>query len=222
MPLACVRRPERGALLRPAAGFARLVLCLLFALCACRIALAAPVDLQALDRDGKPLPGTVFFLESASAKAASKPLGGIEIEQAGMRFNQRVTVVPVGSAVAFPNRDTVRHHVYSFSPVKTFELKLYVGKPGNPVVFDKPGIAVLGCNIHDTMAAWVVIVETPHYGQTPANGRLRLADVPPGNYRLRAWHPDLPPGAPALDQALVVAPQGGLASVRLPLQGQPG
>ncbi|MBK9361630.1 MAG: hypothetical protein IPM99_11090 [Rubrivivax sp.] len=61
------------------------------------------------------------------------------------------------------------------------------------MVFDQPGIAVLGCNIHDTMAAWVVIVETPHHGQTAANGRLRLDDVPPGSYRLRAWHADLPP-----------------------------
>lgn len=180
---------------------------------------AATVDVEVLGRDGKALPEAVVFLESAAAKAASRPMAGVEIEQAERRFTNRVTVVPVGSPVSFPNRDKVRHHVYSFSPVKTFELKLYIGTPANPVVFDRAGIAVLGCNIHDTMAAWVVIVETPYHGQTGANGRLRLPDVPPGSYRLRSWHPELPTGAPALDQALVVGAQGSQVSLRLPVSG---
>ena len=179
---------------------------------------AAPVDIEALGRDGKPLAETVVFLESSAARAAAKPAVGVEIEQADKRFTQQVTVVTAGSAVHFPNRDKVRHHVYSFSPVKAFELKLYIGTPANPVVFDKTGIAVLGCNIHDTMAAWVVVVDTPYYGQTAGNGRLRLADVPAGTYRLRSWHPDLPVGAPALDQALVVGPLGVTVTVRLPVQ----
>lgn len=182
-------------------------------------AAAATLEVEVLDRDGKPLPEAVVFLESAAARSASRPLPGVEIEQAGKRFTQAVTVVTVGTAVSFPNRDTVRHHVYSFSPAKTFELKLYIGTPASPVVFDKPGIAVLGCNIHDAMAAWVVIVETPHHGLTAANGRIRLADVPPGSYRLRAWHTALPPGAPALDQALQLPAQGAQAQLRLPVQG---
>lgn len=180
---------------------------------------AATVEVEVLGRDGKPVPEAVVFLESAAARAASRPLQGVEIEQADKRFTQRVTVVPVGTAVSFPNRDKVRHHVYSFSPAKSFELKLYIGTPANPVVFDKPGIAVLGCNIHDTMAAWVVVVETPYHGQTAANGRVRLADVPPGSYRLRAWHADLPVGAPALEQALQLPAPGAQAQVRLPVQG---
>lgn len=183
-------------------------------------AAAATVDIEVLGREGKPLPEAVVFLESAAAKAASRPMAGVEIEQVDKRFTQRVTVVSVGTAVNFPNRDKVRHHVYSFSPVKTFELKLYIGTPASPVVFDKPGIGVLGCNIHDTMAAWVVIVETPHHALTPASGRVRLADVPPGSYRLRSWHPDLPVGAPAFDQALVVGPQAGNATLRLPVAAQ--
>ncbi|MBK9360375.1 MAG: methylamine utilization protein [Rubrivivax sp.] len=186
------------------------------------VAGAAALDVEVLGRDGKPLAGAVVFLESPSARAASRPLRGVAVEQAGKRFTQAVTVVTVGTAVSFPNRDTVRHHVYSFSPAKTFELKLYIGTPAHPVVFDQPGIAVLGCNIHDTMAAWVVIVETPHHGQTAANGRLRLADVPPGSYRLRAWHADLPPGAPALEQALQLPAQGAQAQLRLAVQGVEG
>ena len=173
------------------------------ALC-CAGASAAPLEVRVTDGAGKPLPGAVVFLESPEARAAVKPALGVEIAQAGRQFVPQVTVVPVGSAVAFPNRDTVRHHVYSFSPVKKFEIKLYVGTPESPVVFDKPGVAVLGCNIHDRMVAWVVIVETPYAGQTGADGQLSLAHVPAGSYRLRAWHPGLPVGAPASDQALVM------------------
>lgn len=185
-------------------------------------AAAATVEVRALGSDGQPLPETVVFLESAEARAAARPLQGAEIVQVERRFVPRVSVVTAGTAVSFPNRDTVRHHVYSFSAIKPFDLKLYAGTPANPVAFDKPGIAVLGCNIHDTMAAWVVIVETPHHGQTAANGHLRLADVPPGSYRLRAWHADLPSGAPALEQALQLPAQGAQAQLRLAVQGVEG
>ena len=135
--------------------------------------------------------------------------------QAGRQFQPQVSLVTAGTPVNFPNRDTVRHHVYSFSPAKKFEIKLYVGTPTAPVVFDTPGIAVLGCNIHDTMAAWVVVVETPHSGLTGADGRVTLANVPAGSYRLRSWHPGLPPGAPAQDQPLTV---GAAASPALLLK----
>ncbi len=178
---------------------------------------AAVVDIQALGSDGKPLADTVVFLESREAKAAARPMTGVEIEQDKRRFTRRVSVVTVGSEVIFPNRDTVRHHVYSFSPTKTFELKLYAGKPANPVLFDKAGIAVLGCNIHDNMVAWVVVVETPHHAVADADGKLHLDNVPPGTYRLRSWHPGLPPGAPAADEALVVAASGTTARLKLPL-----
>ena len=182
---------------------------------AARAAVAAPLEVRVTDGSGKPLSGAVVFLESPEAKAASKPAQGIEIAQIGRQFTPQVTVVPVGSAVSFPNRDTVRHHVYSFSPIKKFEIKLYVGTPESPVVFDRPGIAVLGCNIHDRMVAWVVVVETPYAGQTGVDGRLSLPNVPAGNYRLRAWHPSQPVGASASDQALAMgaAPQQAAATL---------
>jgi plastocyanin len=176
-------------------------------------ALAAVVDVQVTDTAGKPLPGAAVFLESKEARAASKPLAGVDVVQANRQFQPVVSVVTVGTPVSFPNRDTVRHHVYSFSPVKKFEIKLYVGTPTAPVVFDAPGIAALGCNIHDTMAAWVVVVDTPYNGLSGADGKLSLAAVPAGSYRLRAWHPGLPPGAPALDQPLQVPASGNLPVV---------
>ena len=182
---------------------------------ACQAATAATVQVQVNDGSGKPLADAVVFLESREARQAVRPATGTEIAQANKQFDPRVLVVPVGTSVSFPNRDTVRHHVYSFSPAKTFELKLYTGTAASPVVFDKTGIAVLGCNIHDNMAAWVVIVDTPYYGRTVQAGTVALASVPPGTYRMRVWHPGLPPGAPATDQALVVGAADVSAAVRL-------
>lgn len=179
-------------------------------------ATAATAQIEVETEAGKPLAGAVVFLESREARAAAKPAQGVEIAQVARQFSPQVTVVPIGTSVQFPNRDTVRHHVYSFSPTKNFELKLYAGKDANPVLFDKPGIAVLGCNIHDNMAAWVVVVETPYYGQSGANGRATLDNVPAGNYRLRVWHAGLPVGAPAQDLPLALAATGSMLTVRLP------
>jgi plastocyanin len=179
-------------------------------------AFASTVQVQVLDGSGKALPDAVVFLESREARVLVKPMQGAEMAQVNKQFDPRVLVVPVGTAVAFPNRDTVRHHVYSFSPAKTFELKLYAGVAANPVVFDRIGIAVLGCNIHDNMTAWVVVVDTPYFGRSPKSGLVALADVPAGTYRLRVWHPSLAVGAPATDQELIVGLADSLTTYRLP------
>ncbi len=176
---------------------------------------AATVQVQVQDGAGKPLAGAAVFLESREARLLARPVPGAEIAQVGKQFDPRVLVVPVGTSVTFPNRDTVRHHVYSFSPAKTFELKLYTGTAANPVVFDKPGIAVLGCNIHDNMTAWVLVVETPYYASSTLAGTATLGNVPAGNYRLRVWHPGLPVGAPATEQALVVGATDSGTTFRL-------
>lgn len=179
-------------------------------------AAAATLQVEVQGNGNKPLADAVVYLESREARAAAKPASA-EIAQVSRQFQPRVTILPVGTSVQFPNRDTVRHHVYSFSPAKTFELKLYIGTEAKPVVFDKPGVAVLGCNIHDNMAAWVVVVETPYYGTSGANGKVTLDNVPPGSYRLRFWHPGLPPDSQPQDQALTLAASGGSVAVRLPV-----
>jgi plastocyanin len=196
--------PEAARALRRAAATA--VAALLFGPAA-----AAPLEVWVTDAAGRPVVDAVVFVESATAKAVARPLPGVEVGQVSRSFVPAVSVVTVGTAVDFPNRDTVRHHVYSFSPAKRFELKLYVGKPEAPVVFDRPGIAVLGCNVHDQMAAWVVIVETPWFARSDAQGRVRLADVPAGRHQLRTWHADFAVGAPALSQPIEV----GSAPMRL-------
>lgn len=184
-------------------------------LCMAVSAMAANVSVQVTDGSGKPLADAVVFLESPAAKAAARPATGAEIAQSARQFAPSVTVVPVGSSVHFPNRDTVRHHVYSFSPTKTFELKLYTGTPANPVLFDKAGVVVLGCNIHDHMIAWVLVVETPYYGKTNDQGLLTLNNVAAGAYRLRSWHSTMAPGSVPQNQAVSVAAADATVAVVL-------
>ena len=171
---------------------------------ACGGAAAASVGVFVSDAAGRPLADAVVLLEPAGARLPVVPMSGVRISQQKRQFAPQVSVVTVGTPVSFPNDDTVRHHVYSFSAVKTFELKLYAGVPNAPVVFDKPGIAVLGCNIHDQMVAWVVVVDTPLYARSAASGKARIEGVPPGNYQLRVWHSALAEGAPPTSSPLAV------------------
>jgi plastocyanin len=166
---------------------------------------AAGVTVLVTDEAGQPLADAVLMLEPASGKLPVKPMAPVDIGQNKRQFNPQLTVVTVGTPVNFPNFDSVRHHVYSFSPIKTFELKLYAGVPGKPVVFDKPGEAVLGCNIHDRMAAWVVVVDTPYHARSSATGVAQIDGVAEGSYRLRAWHAGVPAGKALAPQALSVA-----------------
>jgi plastocyanin len=190
--------------------------CLLLVLPASALVHAAGVSVQVNDTAGQPLADAVVLLDPAAGKLPVKPMPQVEISQARRQFVPRVTVVTVGTPVNFPNFDTVRHHVYSFSPVKTFELKLYAGVPSMPVVFDKPGAAALGCNIHDRMAAWVVVVDTPFHARTDASGRVQIDGVPAGSYRLRAWHAGVPEGQEPAPQALTVAGGDTRAQLTLP------
>ena len=172
---------------------------------ACGGAAAASVGVFVSDAAGRPLPDAVVMLEPAGARLPVAPMAGVRISQHKRQFAPQVSVVTVGTPVSFPNDDTVRHHVYSFSAVKTFELKLYAGVPNAPVVFDKPGIAVLGCNIHDQMIAWVVVVDTPLFARSAASGKARIEGVPAGSYQLRVWHPSMPEATPPTSNAVAVA-----------------
>ncbi len=169
---------------------------------------AAALNVNFVDAAGKPLLDAVALLEPASGRAGVKPMADVEISQARRQFQPRVTLITTGTRATFPNFDTVRHHVYSFSPIKTFELKLYAGVPGVPIVFDKPGVAVLGCNIHDKMAAWVVVADTPWSARSAANGRARIEAVPAGQYLLKVWHPGLAPNSGPAALAITLGAPG--------------
>lgn len=170
--------------------FARLASLAVLSLAA-TAAQAASVNVLLTDAAGNPLADAVVMLEPVGARLPVKPLAGAQIVQHDQQFDPAVTVVTTGTAVLFPNQDTVKHHVYSYSPAKSFQIKLYAGVPHTPIVFDKPGVAVLGCNIHDSMIAWVVVTDTPLWARSGADGRAKVADVPPGGYQMHVWHASL-------------------------------
>jgi plastocyanin len=190
-------------------------------LCAAGVARAANVDVVVTDAAGNALADAVVMLEPIGARLPVKPMQGVQIAQRDRQFSPSVSVVTAGTAVLFPNLDTVRHHVYSFSPTKTFQIKLYAGVPHTPIVFDKPGIAVLGCNIHDGMIAWVVVTDTPLWARSGAGGHARVADVAPGSYQMHVWHSSLAETAPPMLVPLLVAAGDVDQHVKLGAGGTP-
>lgn len=180
-------------------------------LCASTVA-AAPVELQLVGVDARPLAGTVVTLRSTDAARPVAPPAPAKIDQVNLQFTPAVLVVPVGSPITFPNTDSVSHQVYSFSAAKRFQLPLYRGKPYPPVVFDREGVVTLGCNIHDQMRAYVYVVEAQHFGRTNAQGAWNAADVEPGDYQVTVWHPLSRQQKPVLEQRVTVA-GGGTRSV---------
>ena len=105
-------------------------------------------------------------------------------------FKPFVLPVTVGTEVTFPNMDEFRHQVYSFSKPKRFELRLYGKDTTNTILFDKPGVVALGCNIHDNMLAYVYVSEHPVVGKTNDGGEVVFTDLPAGGYEVHVWHPD--------------------------------
>jgi len=180
-------------------------------------ALAAVACLGALDASGAgfearvhspagaPVEDVAVVLEPVSGRVP-QPKAQARIEQRDREFVPYLSIVQKGAAVHFPNRDKLKHHVYSFSPAKTFEIKLYAGQPAQPVVFDKAGEVALGCNIHDWMEAHVLVVDSPWFGKTGADGIARIARVPAGSYRLRVWHPRQKAAAATQDVVIGATP----------------
>ena len=127
-------------------------------------ALAAKLSANVHAGDGKPLPNAVVVAVPEDGRLP--PVGKtVEVvDQIDKEFVPYVKPVRVGSYVQFPNKDNIRHHVYSFSPPKKFELPLYSGTPTEPLLFDKVGVVKLGCNIHDWMLGYVYVAETPYFG----------------------------------------------------------
>jgi plastocyanin len=170
---------------------------------------AATVNIDVRGSDGKPLAGAVVMVDTARKPAAPIKFDyAYEMAQRNIAFVPHVLIVPVGSSVAFPNRDKVRHHVYSFSRAKKFDLKLYGKDETRAVVFDKAGVVALGCNIHDAMSGFVIAVDTPFAVQTDANGHATISGVPLGGASIRVWHPTIRAADNMLTQSATVSAAG--------------
>lgn len=170
----------------------RLVLLLAMLAPAPALAQASSIRVTVTDADAQAVQDAVVVAVPVDPSIAAGAHPRAEsLEQIDKEFVPRVKPVFVGSTVAFPNRDTVRHHVYSFSPAKRFELPLYAGVPAQPILFDKPGVVVLGCNIHDWMIGYIYVSESPFFAKTGAAGVATIGDLPARTFAVRVWHPRL-------------------------------
>ena len=182
--------------------------------------LAAPFSVRVVDRDGHPVSGIVVTLKSASGGAiASAPA---IMDQQDQRFVPFVLPVQAGTPVRFPNSDSVAHQVYSFSAPKRFELGLYRGKPHPPVTFDKPGVVILGCNIHDKMIGYVYVTDATYFGKTNAQGAWHV-EAANASYELDVWSPRLARSEPPLKRTVIVDGAASELIIRLqqPVQAEP-
>lgn len=165
--------------------------------------------------DGKPLAGAVVLLHGPPGSKPPPPATLI-IDQVGQIFAPKLSVIPVGSSVTFPNSDKVSHQVYSFSPAKRFQLPLYRGTPYAPTVFDRAGIVTLGCNIHDDMIAYVVVTDADWSGRTALDGSWNASGLPDGDFRVEIWHPRMRETTEMIERTLKLeAPHSGTLNVQL-------
>ena len=188
----------------------RLAAALLLAACAAPALPAGTVRVVTQDTGGRAVADAVAYLVNLDAPAAVQPPAApVAITEKDQEFHPYVTPIVVGTRVVFPNLDNVQHHVYSVSPAKRFEIPLYIGDSTETIVFDREGVVTLGCNIHDWMVAYVVVLQTPYFAKTGPEGTAEVPGLPPGRYRLSVWHPR----AGTVSRDLVVADSGDSTQV---------
>jgi plastocyanin len=173
---------------------------------------AAPLNVRVVDASGHPVRDAVVTLYPAGGGAArpAHATGRYVVAQQNLQFRPFLTVVPVGADVSFPNLDPTKHHVYSFSAAKKFELKLFAKDQSRTVHFDRPGVVALGCNIHDQMSAFIFVTDTGWTARTNAQGMAVFVDAPNAPTRVAVWHPYLrAPGG--LVQQMVAATQRNMS-----------
>lgn len=176
---------------------------------------AAPLSVRVVDGSGRPVrDAVVTFYPSAGARAP-RPGGHYAVSQKAMQFRPFLTIIPVGADVSFKNFDSIKHHVYSFSPAKRFELKLFARDQSRTVRFDKAGVVALGCNIHDAMSAFIVVTDSVWTARTNPQGMAVFADAPGANGRVAVWHPYLRVPGGVVQQAVGPARRKLSFSVRL-------
>lgn len=151
-------------------------------------ALAASLTLTLTDQNNAPVEDAVIYISNIDGKhPAATPQNAI-VDQVNEMFVPHVRAITLGSRVSFPNSDHTRHMVYSFSGAKNFELPLYTGVPPSPVQFDKTGLVTLGCNIHDHMLGYILVLDTPWFAEVHT-GKATISNLPAGKLAVEIWHP---------------------------------
>src|SRR3954452_7264063 len=190
------------------------LLALAFASAAAPLA-AAPLSVRVVDSSGHPVRDAVVTLYPSVGAKAPHAGGRYVISQQNLQFHPFLTIVPVGADVSFPNLDPTKHHVYSFSAAKRFELKLFAKDQSRTVHFDKAGVVALGCNIHDAMSAFIVVTDSAWTARTNAQGVVVFGDAPNSPGRLTVWNPYLRSPGGVLSQSVSPGQRSASFSVRL-------
>ncbi|MES2935082.1 MAG: methylamine utilization protein [Pseudomonadota bacterium] len=176
------------------------------------IALASPAQAVMLvgfigDKNGQPVKDAVLYANPLDAgKVAAKTSATAAVAQENYSFSPYVSVIRSGTMVSFPNRDGHEHHLKSFSPAKTFELRVSNKRVEPPILFDKAGEVTLVCHFHDWMRGFIYVVDTPYFSKSDSAGNAVLNDLPPGKYEVKAWTANML--TPPLSQTIEVAPSG--------------
>lgn len=167
---------------------------------------AEMLEVTLTDQSGNPVVDSAVsaYLQPQTDHDPIKSGKTVIIDQIDKEFINHVTPIQVGTTISFPNHDQIRHHVYSFSSAKNFEIPLYKGVPAKPITFDQAGVVVLGCNIHDQMSAYIVVVDSPFFAKTDEQGHASLSLLA-GNYELRFWHRDTDEDSKNSKQTIKVA-----------------
>ena len=151
---------------------------------------AASLSVEVRDGQGQPIEHAVVYITSINGQMPASTPQEVIVDQVDEAFVPHVRATTIGSRVNFPNSDHIRHHVYSFSEALTFEVPLYIGIPAEPIVFGKAGVVTLGCNIHDHMLGYILVLETPWFAEI-AQGHAEIDDLPAGEAVVELWHPRL-------------------------------
>jgi len=177
---------------------------------------AAPLAVRVVDASGRPVRDAVVTLYPAgNAARAPRASGRFVVSQKNIQFHPFLTILPVGADVSFPNFDPTKHHVYSFSPAKRFELKLFARDQSRTVHFEKAGVVALGCNIHDQMSAFIVVTDSAWTARTNGQGIAAFADAPNAPGRLTVWHPYLRAPGGLVQQGVAASQRSASFSIRL-------
>jgi len=177
---------------------------------------ATSLSVRVVDVTGRPVRDAVVTLyPSGDAARPAHPNGRYVVSQQNLQFHPFLAVVPVGADVSFPNLDPTKHHVYSFSPAKKFELKLFAKDQSRTVHFDKAGVVALGCNIHDQMSAFIVVTDSFWTARTNGQGIASFSDAPNVPARLTVWHPYLRAPGGQIQQAIAASQRNLHLQVRL-------
>ena len=157
------------------------------------------VDVVVVDNDGQPVSDVAVYATRTDGRQQIESRAGTAVmDQVGKQFVPHLLVVQTGTLVEFPNSDTVAHHVYSFSHPNKFTLPMYKGTAHPPVTFEHSGVVTLGCNIHDHMLGYILVVDSAAFTKTDENGSASLSLDNPQEFEIKIWSPRIRDGVELL------------------------